>query len=76
MSKYKIVRSLFLRIKPMCEVCGMVCSTEVHHKLGRLGDLLCDSTYFLAVCTLCHDRITYNPAWARDKKYSLDRLAK
>lgn len=41
-------------------------SSEVHHKRGRAGDLLCDTRFFIATCRACrrvpHDRI----AWARD----------
>lgn len=37
-----------------------------HHIRGRLGPLLCDTRFWLAVCQECHDRIHREPAWARE----------
>lgn len=51
-------------------------STQIHHKKGRIGSLLTDTRYFLAVCDEAHKQIEANPKWARIMKYSLSRLSK
>ena len=60
---------------PHCEVkkCRKD-STDIHHKKGRVGSLLTDDNYFMAVCRGCHSEIELNPIWAKENGYSLDRL--
>ena len=72
---YKVVRAEYLAEHPKCEVrgCGNK-SVEVHHKSGRVGDLLTDKRYFLAVCRGCHQKIELNPLWAKENNYSLNRI--
>ncbi len=50
-------------------------ATQIHHKKGKIGDLLNDTEYFLAVCWLDHDHIERHPIWAKEKGYSLNRLS-
>lgn len=73
-AEYKIIAPIFLEGK-FCPVTGGV-ATQVHHKKGRIGKLLTDIRFFLAVSDEGHDKIERNPEWARDMGYSLLRNAK
>ena len=74
---YKVERLKFLERHPVCQAAiKEVCTIEalqIHHKKGRIGDLLTDPTYFLAVCHSCHVYIEMNPGEAKDKGWSLSR---
>jgi len=74
--EYAKVRVEYLESHPECEVCGWFHSFQIHHKKGRIGELLTDTKYFLAVCYTCHQKIEMWPKWAKEKSYSLSRLAK
>ena len=77
--QYKKVREAYLESNPNCEAKLNGCtfeSTEIHHKKGRIGNLLQDDTYFLAVCRNCHHYIELNPIEAKEKGFSLSRLEK
>jgi len=77
-NKYTTVRNEFLKENPACQAQLLGCdykATEVHHRKGRTGSLLCDKNYFLAVCRNCHDIIESRPLWAKEKGYSLSRLS-
>lgn len=70
-SEYNKVRDVFLKEHPKCMagVAG-VCkgsATEIHHIRGRVGRLLCDKRFFLAICRPCHNWIGDNGAEARRK---------
>lgn len=68
---YSFVRRIFLEIHPVCEVHNCLCKSEdVHHKKGRLGELLTNITHFLAVCRTCHKYIEEHPDWAKERGYS------
>lgn len=73
---YKVLRDDFLKDHFICEVCFKNPATDVHHKKGRLGELLTLVRYFLAVCRNCHTWIESHPKEAKDKGYSLSRLNK
>lgn len=72
---YSVLRKQFLKDNPTCKVCGRE-SKEVHHKLGRLGHRMLDTTEWLSVCSLCHHDIEMNPEWAKLNGYSKNRLDK
>lgn len=74
--EYKKNRRIYLELTPVCERCLSATSTDVHHRKGRMGDLLVDATYFLAVCRECHKWIEENPIEAKNAGFSLSRLAK
>lgn len=61
---YLLLRAIFLREHPRCERCGGK-ATEVHHKAGREGWLLCFIEHFMAVCRGCH---VYIEAHGREAK--------
>jgi len=72
---YTKERKAYLQAYPYCEVLG--CNKEsqdIHHRKGRIGALLSDSNYFMAVCRSCHSEIELNPIWAKENGYSLGRL--
>jgi hypothetical protein len=77
---YKIVRSEFLNRHPLCQAkISGICtkdSTQVHHTAGRIGDLLTDHKYFLAVCHHCHCYIETHPEEAKSNGWSVDRFTK
>lgn len=72
--EYAKLRFAYLNIFRLCQVCGCAYSSEVHHKKGRIGELLTDTRFFLAVCHTCHQKIELFPDWAKEKGYSLSRL--
>lgn len=57
----------------ICPVTGKQ-TNQVHHKKGRIGDLLLDQRYWLSVSSEGHDKIEMNPIWAKEMGYSLNRL--
>ena len=48
-------------------------STQIHHKKGREGDLLMDTSKWLAICHKCHSWITEHSAQAIEMGLSLKR---
>ena len=48
-------------------------STDVHHMKGRIGPLLTDTKFFLAVCRSCHTWIEEHPKEAKELGYSISR---
>lgn len=69
---YLSIRKVFLEGKK-CVVCQSCEAQDVHHKMGRIGDLLINIKYFLAVCRHCHTEIEKNTTWAYENGYSLKR---
>lgn len=69
-------RKEYLTKNLRCEVkgCNHVVE-EIHHKKGKIGKLLYDEKYFMAVCRKHHTEIELNPEWAYKNKYSLKRLS-
>lgn len=75
--EYSKVRKDYLIKHPKCEVKGCrFIATEIHHTKGRIGDLLTDERYFLAVCHSHHVEIENHPEIAKEKGYSQSRLKK
>lgn len=71
---YARLRKEYLEAYPCCEVpeCHRK-SSEIHHQKGRIGDLLTNTDYFMAVCPDHHHMIHADPVWARNNGYSLLR---
>jgi hypothetical protein len=68
LAKYRKVRNEFMR-RPenqFCPVTGEP-TTDVHHIKGRMGDLLWDVEFFLAVSRRGHTHIHEHPEEAREK---------
>lgn len=75
---YSVMRIKFLNDHPMCHAhldarCTQK-STEVHHKAGRVEDLLLDMRYWLPTCNHCHKWIEMHPEQAKEMGLSTDRL--
>jgi len=75
--EYKKLSKQFLKATPICEVkdCNKP-ATETHHRAGRIGSLLTDTSFFMAVCHKHHVQITENSKWAIQEGYSISRLQK
>lgn len=75
---YAKVREETLFENPNCQAITEHCSynaTEIHHKKGRIGELLTDKRYFLAVCRNCHTWIEEHPKEAKELGFSVSRLS-
>jgi hypothetical protein len=67
----------FKELYPMCQA-GIpgFCTKQthdVHHKAGRIGDMLLKEEYWLAVCRSCHDWIETHPIESRELGYSISK---
>lgn len=75
---YSAIRSLYLLHNLDCARCKEVYgvymrATTVHHKLGRLSDLLYDVRHFLPLCLPCHHYVETHPEEAYERGWSLLR---
>lgn len=74
---YRLEKEIYLKENPICQAkvkCYGSPSQDIHHKKGRIEELLFDKNYFLAVCRSCHNWIEANPTKAKEKGFSLNRL--
>jgi len=58
---YLALRKVWMESHTRCEADMPGCTeaaTECHHQQGRIGELMLDSTKWLAVCHSCHEKIT------------------
>ena len=77
LAEYKRRRNVFLSDNPICMAKVEGCTreaTQVHHSLGRNGDLLTDVKYFKAVCHSCHVWIENHPLDAKERGLSGTRF--
>ncbi len=66
LKEYTVLRREFLIAHPTCQHPGcMSASRDVHHKKGRIGELLTNKRHFLAVCRPHHRHIHDHPSEAR-----------
>ena len=75
LKEYRVVRDKFLKENPTCWNCGSS-PTECHHGAGRIGNLLTDTKYFVALCRACHVKAELSPEWAKENGFSFSRLDK
>lgn len=73
--EYRKVRDKFLKENPICEVCGSP-NVQLHHKKGRIGDLLTDTAHFASLCDKHHRYAELHPEWAKTNGLSENRLDK
>lgn len=74
-AKYLVLRIEFLG-RPenqKCPITGKP-TTDVHHMKGRIGRLLLDTRYWVALSRDGHKYVEENPEWAKANGYSLNRL--
>ncbi len=64
----------YLRENPDCGRCGDPAGT-IHHKKGRMGEMLLNTKYWMPACIDCHSWIEAHPKEAKEKGYSLNRLS-
>jgi hypothetical protein len=77
LSDYRKVRDKFMSEHPMCEFNGCESkATDLHHKKGKVGDLLTDTRYFSALCRTHHSYIELHPILAQELGLSVKRLDK
>ena len=76
-SKYLVQRIQFLSKKEnkVCPITGQP-TTDVHHQKGRIGSLLLDERFWIALSRDGHEKVENNPEWAKENAYSFDRLEK
>lgn len=73
--EYKKIAKQFITTHPKCQVKGCSRPAEtIHHRKGRIGELLLDKKHFLAVCLTCHQKIENHSEWAKEQGYSVSRL--
>jgi hypothetical protein len=75
-AKYSVLRIEFLS-KIENKICPITQkpTTDIHHKKGRLGSLLLDTRYWVALSREGHRFVEENPIWAKENGYSLNRLS-
>ena len=76
-SEYRQLRQEFLegRNCKRCQDLDIITqATTIHHKKGRIGDLLNDKEFFIGLCMACHIWVERNPVDAKQQGYSLNRL--
>jgi hypothetical protein len=75
--KYQRIRKEFMKDHKKCEVPGCTKDAkDVHHKAGRTGSLLFDTSLFMAVCRGCHLWIEAHPNTSKELGYSISRHSK
>lgn len=74
---YSQLRKAFLNKEEnrICPIMGTR-ATTIHHKKGKIGDLLTDTRYWVALSMEGHVFVEQNPNWAKENGYSLNRLDK
>lgn len=75
LAEYRKVRDQFFKENPVCQFPG--CNSreiQLHHKKGRVGNLLSDKRYFSSLCDKHHRYVELNPIEAKKLGLSLDRL--
>ncbi len=70
MKLYVKERAAFLKEHWTCWACGYLHtlvqrSRDIHHTRGRIGSLLLDKRYWVALCRAHHDRVGTDKPWAR-----------
>jgi len=87
LKEYTKLRKEFMAAHPICKVWldenpdfqdgdmwpNFAASTDIHHRKSRVGKMLLDTRYWMAVSRTAHQRIHQFPKWAREKGYLLDK---
>lgn len=79
LKEYRKERDKYIKENTICEAKLSNCThiaTDIHHKAGRIGKLLCDTKYFISLCRSCHSFIEVNPKFAKEQGFSVNRLDK
>ncbi len=84
LKEYAKLRNEFLKANPICRVWldenpeaelrpSSAIACDIHHMKSRVGKMLLDTRYWMAVSRTAHQRIHAFPKWAREKGYLLDK---
>jgi len=77
--EYTKLRNDYLAANPTCEGQLTGCTgvaTELHHSIGRLGELLTNTKYFKSSCHNCNMRAETHPSEAMAKGFIFSRIAR
>lgn len=77
LKEYRKVRDEFMKQNRTCQARLQGCTvkaTDLHHKKSRIGDLLTDTKFFMAVCRQCHNKIEDGGAWVYEQGLKIKRL--
>jgi hypothetical protein len=77
--EYKKKSKDFRESNPICQIKSPVCTGQtngVHHKAGKIGDLLNDEKYWMAACNPCNGWIEDNDAEARKLGFKISKHIK
>ena len=76
-AKYKVIRDEYMQTYPRCEFpeCPNA-SQDLHHGAGKVGDLLFNTKYFVALCRMHHSWVEVHPKEAKELGLSFTRLDK
>ena len=66
MREYLVRKAQFFAKHPKCAIYPFLEATQIHHRKGRLGKLLLDEQYWMAVSQEGHSFIQDHPALAYD----------
>jgi hypothetical protein len=72
--EYAKLRNVYLQAHWFCEAKLKDCTiyaTEIHHKAGRIGDLLTNTEHFCPICRNCHDYVTNRMSAAEARERGL-----
>ncbi len=72
-TEYRRISRIFKIDHPKCQACQNRKTNDIHHTRGKLGELLIDWRYFLAVCRTCHNWIGCNIEAARTRGWICER---
>lgn len=75
MALYAAKKKVWIKGK-MCAVFPEKKAVDIHHKRGRIGELLLDENHWLPVSRKGHIKIEQNPLWAKQMGFSEYRLNK
>lgn len=75
--QYEQFKAEYLAEHPVCEfpACDST-NVTLHHRKGRIGDLLTDKNHFCALCPEHHRFVEENPNTAKWLNLSVSRLSK
>jgi len=66
LSAYSKLRKEYMTANPVCEMCHKAKATDIHHKAGRVQEMLNEVIHWASVCRDCHNYIHQHPNFARD----------
>lgn len=75
MARYSKLKKAYMEQFPICEICKERQAVDIHHRLGRTGERLNQTSWWMALCRQDHDKVHREPIWATKMGYTLSRLS-